>query len=233
MWVVPFFMARPIKNNADYFPHDADMRNDPRVKALRRKFGIEGYGIYCMVVEYLTDAEHFKASIDKLGIELMSGDFDIDVDKLQSVLNYCTQIDLFQLKDNFLRCNSLEKRLNPLLSKREGDRNRVIANYRSENRDSKVKKSRVKKSKLDESNDQTTTLGTGEKYFIVSNDDPHSKKYRIQGVDGLKQFMEINQSILDHPDQHQRFMRDVNGDKFNDFMHVRNKFRKFIEKQYA
>ena len=29
-------MARPIKNNADYFPHDADMRNDPRVKAQKK-----------------------------------------------------------------------------------------------------------------------------------------------------------------------------------------------------
>lgn len=144
-------MARPIKNNADYFPHDADMRNDPRVKALRRKFGIKGYGIYCMAVEYLTDAEHFTAPVDNLGLELMAGDFDIETDDLQTVLNYCTQIDLFQLENDFLRCNSLEKRLNPLLSKRESDRDRVSASNRSENRHSKVKESKVYETKVNES----------------------------------------------------------------------------------
>jgi hypothetical protein len=34
-------MARPLKNNADYFPHDNDMRNDEKILALRRKFGLE------------------------------------------------------------------------------------------------------------------------------------------------------------------------------------------------
>ena len=31
-------MARPKKNNADYFSHDNDMRNDERIIALIRKF---------------------------------------------------------------------------------------------------------------------------------------------------------------------------------------------------
>ena len=32
-------MARPAKLNADYFSHDVDMRNDIRIKGLRRNFG--------------------------------------------------------------------------------------------------------------------------------------------------------------------------------------------------
>ena len=47
-------MARPKKNNADYFPHDADMRNDPKIRALRRKFGLKGYAIWNMFLESLT-----------------------------------------------------------------------------------------------------------------------------------------------------------------------------------
>lgn len=80
---------------------------------------------------------------------------------------------------------------------------------------------------------ESQILGTGEKYFLVVPKTLGSIKYRIQGTDGLKHYMEIHQSILDHPDQHQRFMREVNGDVFNDLMHVRNRFKKFIEKQYA
>jgi hypothetical protein len=135
-------MARPIKNNADYFPHDADMRNDPRVKALRRKFNHLGYAIYSMVVEYLTHAEHFQVNTDKLGIELMAGDFDIETDKLEDILNYCTDIGLLQNNKGVLSCKSLEKRLTPLLSKRERDRDYVIANDKHTVKESKVKESK-------------------------------------------------------------------------------------------
>lgn len=38
-------MARPNKNNAEYFSHDADMRNDVKVKALRRRFSHTGYAV--------------------------------------------------------------------------------------------------------------------------------------------------------------------------------------------
>lgn len=141
-------MARPIKNNADYFPHDTDMRNDPKIKALRRKFGVEGYGIYCMAIEYIGDSEYFIADFDKLGIELMAGDFDIDPERLIEIIKYCQSLDLLQLESGELSCNSLENRLNPLLSKRERDRSRV---FDSDNTQSKVKESKEKNSKEEES----------------------------------------------------------------------------------
>jgi ATP-dependent Lon protease len=139
-------MARPIKNNADYFPHDADMRNDARVKALRRKFGIEGYGVYSMLIEYLTDSDYFECKISDVSIEIIAGDFDIETAKLNEILSYCYQLDLLQFDtdNSILSCKSLDKRLEPLLTKRKRDRNVVIV---SENTQSKVKKSKVKESK--------------------------------------------------------------------------------------
>lgn len=147
-------MARPIKNNADYFPHDADMRNDTRIKALRRKHGLEGYAIYVMMVEFLTDSDFFECKNDSFSLELVAGDFDIETDKLDSILQYCFQLDLFQLdaETNVIKCKSLENRLNPLLSKRKRDRNVVID---SENTQSKVKESKVNKSIVEESKEKT------------------------------------------------------------------------------
>lgn len=160
-------MARPLKNNADYFPHDAAMRNDPKIKAVRRKFGIQGYGIYCMVVEYLTDADHFSARVDDLGYELMAGDFDIERNDLEAIVSYCAQIDLFQIENNFLQCYSLVKRLNPLLSKRKHDRTRVIADNRSENQYSKVKESKGKESKEDKSKlEQSPEIEKNLEWFV-------------------------------------------------------------------
>jgi hypothetical protein len=143
-------MARPIKNNADYFPHDADMRNDPKVKAVRRKFGVEGYGIYSMLIELLTDSEYFQFKNDSLSIEIVAGDFDISPDRLAEILRYLCQIDLIQIdaETQLIKCKSLENRLNPLLSKRKRDREGVID---SENTQSKVKESILEKKKENKS----------------------------------------------------------------------------------
>jgi hypothetical protein len=145
-------MARPIKNNADYFPHDADMRNDPRVKAIRRKFGIEGYGIYCMLIEYTTDRDFFEFEYDRLTIELIAGDFDVDPEKLTQVLEYIFELDLFQfdIVNSIVACKSLRNRLEVVLSKRKRDRSGIID---SDNTQSKVKESKVKKSKEEDDED--------------------------------------------------------------------------------
>jgi hypothetical protein len=139
-------MGRPIKNNADYFPHDADMRNDPKIKALRRKFSFEGYAIYSMIIEFLTDSDFFQFKNDNLTLELISGDFDCTPELLKNVLEYCITLDLLQTSEtHYVRCKSLDNRLGALLSKRKLDRTRVIADYRGESTQSKVKKSKVKK----------------------------------------------------------------------------------------
>ena len=147
-------MARPLKNNADYFSHDADMRNDIRIKALRRKFGHVGYSIYNMMLETLTDASDFRLKFDELNIEMLSGDFDIDPHELNDVIDYLLKIELMQSESGFIRCFTLENRFESLLSKRKRDRNRVIAdeNTQSKVKESKVNNSRVKKSKSKEIN---------------------------------------------------------------------------------
>ncbi len=138
-------MARPIKFNADYFSHDADMRNDLRIKALRRKFGHEGYSVYNMILELLTDCDDFQFEMSELNLELLSADFDIDFLKLNDIISYLLSIGLMQSETNFLRCKTLENRFEALLSKRKRDRNRVIAN---ENTQSKVKESKLNDSKV-------------------------------------------------------------------------------------
>ena len=42
-------MPRPLKANIDYFPHSNNMRNDPKLKAVRARFGINGNEIIAEV----------------------------------------------------------------------------------------------------------------------------------------------------------------------------------------
>ena len=138
-------MARPIKLNADYFSHDSDMRNDPKVKALRRKFHHSGFSVWVMLLETLTDADNFEIEFTDLNMELLAGDFDIETDLLREILQYFEKVKLITVNDGFLFSKRLKERFSTLITKREQYRSRVsdVGNPQS-----KVNKSIVDKSKV-------------------------------------------------------------------------------------
>lgn len=141
-------MARPIKNNADYHSHDSNMRNDIKIKALRRKYNITGYAIYNMMLEVLTDSEFFEYEWNDFNIEMLSGDFEIEPELLKEIINYCVNsISLFVIENGKIWSYRHKERFNGLLSKRKNQRNGVID---SDNTQSKEKKSKVEKIKIKE-----------------------------------------------------------------------------------
>lgn len=44
-------MARHYKNGLEYFSHDTTMKYDTKIKLLKAKFGIYGYGVYNLILE--------------------------------------------------------------------------------------------------------------------------------------------------------------------------------------
>lgn len=141
-------MARPKKYNADYFSHDADMRNDPKIRALRSTFGHEGYSIYNMLIEFLTDQDYFKYELNDLNYEILAGDFVIDQFRLKQIIDYLIKLDLFQLNinDNILSNKTLNNRLEQVLSRRKPQSSGVNVDR---NPQSKVKDSKGEGSKVD------------------------------------------------------------------------------------
>lgn len=137
-------MARPKKDNAEYFPHDAAMRNDDRIKALRKKYKLAGYAIWNMLIEYIAGRDHFRFEHNDFTLEIMAGDFDADVKEIEDVISYCLTLGLLQQIDGFIRCKTLENRLEPVLLKRKLARDGVSV---TESPQSKGKKSKVQKSK--------------------------------------------------------------------------------------
>jgi len=114
-------MARPTKHNADYFSHDVTMRDDPKIKALRRKYSHTGYSVWNMLLELLTSIEYFEYEWNELNIELLAPDFDIDAENLNEIVNYCIKIKLLQLTNGYLHCDRLTFRLEEgVLLKRKG-----------------------------------------------------------------------------------------------------------------
>lgn len=89
-------MALNGKLAAQYFTHDADMRNDVKIKALRRKFSHTGYAVWNYLLEVLTDVEAFEIRFDDVTKELLAADFDVSVQELSDIVEYCCKIGLLQ-----------------------------------------------------------------------------------------------------------------------------------------
>jgi len=95
------------------------MRNHRKIKALRTKFGIIGYALWNMLLEYLTGIDGNEFEFSEVELELMAGDFGVSVTEISEVLNYCIKLELLFLKDGFVNSESLDERLNPVYEKRK------------------------------------------------------------------------------------------------------------------
>jgi hypothetical protein len=114
-------MARPKKLNAEFFSHDVDMRNDLKVKALRKRFGHKGYSFWNMILEHLGNCDYFEYEWNELNIELLSTDFDLTSEELNELVDYCVKLELLQIYNGFLTCNKFTDRLlSTLINSREG-----------------------------------------------------------------------------------------------------------------
>jgi predicted DNA-binding protein len=162
-------MARPTKNSCDYFPHDAGMRNHPKVKAIRNKFA-NGYAVWSMLLEFLTGSDGNVFEYSELQFELISGDFGVSVTEIKDIIDYCIKIELLFNKNGFINSESLDERLAPVYIKRgkaktqSAKQSRLNGSFCNSNADitikaetvmpqSKVNKSKVKESKQKEIND--------------------------------------------------------------------------------
>lgn len=117
-------MARPLKHNADYFPHLNNLRNDRRCRALRARYGTEGFCHFLMLIEVLTATDHFKIEYTEFELELLAGDFDTESKNLQEEIEYCISLGLIQRNGKHISSPLLSNLKQLLIDYRANDRNR-------------------------------------------------------------------------------------------------------------
>lgn len=191
-------MARPKKDNADYFSHDADMRNDLKIKALRNKFGMTGYAFWNMLLEVLTNEDHFEYPYNSLSIELLSGDFGITREEVESIIDYCVTLDLIQISEDkeVMYSEKHQERFTPLLQKRERDREyRLSLIKQREGKKSKKAKEVIEEKEPDRDKSDELVDYCKE----VFSDYSKSKKNVdfIWGEDDEKEFQEMVEKIVE------------------------------------
>lgn len=142
-----------MKKDAYYFPHFSNARNDSKLIKLRRVLGIEGYGLYFMLLEVLREQTNFKFPI--LGIEDLAYEWHISKEKIASVIK---DFDLFEIHDNKFFSSKLIFYLQPYLEKSERARHAALIRWKNANayanalqEHSKCDASKVEESKLNKS----------------------------------------------------------------------------------
>jgi hypothetical protein len=101
--------------DAFYFPHFSNARTDRKIKRLIKALGIEGYGIYFMLLEVLREQTEFRYPISD--IDLLADEFGTSVPKIEATIKL---FGLFEIDEEemFFSLN-LIKYLEPMFKAKE------------------------------------------------------------------------------------------------------------------
>jgi hypothetical protein len=145
--------------DAYYFPHDSNAKDDPKCILLIEQLGLEGYGIFWVLIETLRDQPNYSYPLNLL--PALSRRYNTTFEKIKVVIqNY----NLFKVEnDELFYSESLRLRMSFFDRKREINRQKAIKRWSGDAMAlplqsqsmpveySKVKESKVNKSKVDES----------------------------------------------------------------------------------
>lgn len=73
---------------------------------------------------------------------------------------------------------------------------------------------------------------TQKHFLIIIPKYANDNRYRLWGVDGVTEYLDMNGSKWPRTDLAEKFMRDKTGQPFNDFGHVLNAYQLFIKNQF-
>jgi len=156
----------------EYFPHDEDATDDPKMMIMISQLGLEGYGIYWVLIEYLRKQPGYTAPL--MIVDSLARRFGSSREKFEVVItkyNDSFPTPLFVINKNTFYSPSLQNRMLRLDEKREkmktnalkrwaGDANvmqlhseSIPIAMQSKVKDSKVKDSKVEKSKEEKEKD--------------------------------------------------------------------------------
>lgn len=104
-----------MKKDTYYFPHDSNAKDDPKCVMLIEQLGMEGYGIYWMLIETLREQPNYEYPLDLL--PALARRYNTTAEKIKAVV---TCYNLFLIKDEkIFLSESLLRRMNEINSKRE------------------------------------------------------------------------------------------------------------------
>ena len=169
-------MARAKKIGVDYYSHDVGAQKKQTVKALRSRFGNDGYAFWFILLELLGEREglYMDCSDEATWIYLCT-EVMIDEDKVTDMLNFLGRLGAID-KDLWAVDKPISKMVSATKTNISAPEMPISA---TEMRQSKVKESKVKNSKVNTTLEVDTTPVDNSD----DNDKPKSENGRSDGLD--------------------------------------------------
>ena len=110
-----------------WFKHDANAILDSKLKKLKLKYGMEGYGLYWYCLECIarTVEPHNLTFVLEEDSELISADTGIHYERVEEMMRYMVQLNLFEQSGGIITCLKMASRADEytqkLLRKDEGN----------------------------------------------------------------------------------------------------------------
>jgi hypothetical protein len=147
-----------MQKEAFYFPHFSNARHDRKIRRLRKELGIEGYGIYFMLLETLRDQHDMMYPL--ADCDLLAEEFGTSDAKIKTVLcNY--ELFDFDEENRFFSPKMLvylepyfKMKEQRVLAGKASAAKRVLNDRSTTVQQSKVKESKVKEIKVKESKEE-------------------------------------------------------------------------------
>ena len=103
-----------MKKDSFYFPHDSNAKDDPKCMLLIDQLGLEGYGIYWVLVEMLREQPDYRCPMRL--VPVLAKRYNTSAEKMKTVIS---SYDLFVIEnDEFFFSESLINRMLPMDEKK-------------------------------------------------------------------------------------------------------------------
>jgi hypothetical protein len=124
-----------LKDNLDYFTHDTDARNHPKIKALKAAYGKAGIADFWTLNEIIGSAPEGKLDISKkITLFAVASDLDMKSEELQDFISFLAdpEIDLINFQAGIITTDRTQEDLGRVLKKRETSKKQYEKVYMTE-----------------------------------------------------------------------------------------------------
>lgn len=96
-----------------WYKHDSNANADAKLKKVRMKYGMEGYGLYWYCLELICDgieAHNLTFNLEH-DSEIIAHDTGIHYERVQEMMSYMVNLELFEMNQGIITCMKMAKRL--------------------------------------------------------------------------------------------------------------------------
>lgn len=101
-----------MEKDARYFTHDDNARHDPKIRALIKKYGMKGYGMFWIIVEMMREAKGYKIKHKKYVYDALAEQMQCKEEEVKAFIKDCIdEFELFVKEDDYFYSETLVERM--------------------------------------------------------------------------------------------------------------------------